>query len=546
MDLQQCLGSKNSKNIEDRLNRVCEDGYIDLVKAITSLGIIQKYDTKTLYYACKGGNIEAIKLIMLMCRLTNKSTDIKTMWIDGLKGICECKRNNDSIVDIFKLFVKKVPELDHWYWKEFVKSACNAGNLNLTKFILNQKQSATNFEHNINQGLLGACYGGNLEIAKFMLSQGAYVINKGLIAACINGHIGVMELMISEGAADWDYSLVVACGGGHIGIVEFMISKGSKNFRPSLIAACRGGHTEIVNLMIKKIEKIEKIKKEAMSVIDWDNGLIAACDGGNMGIVEFMIENGATNWTSGLRSACNGGHLKIVEFMETKGAVMSINDFEVVCQKHYVDIIKHYVLNYPENLSLSLLHTCRCGFIEIAELIISEEKKYDNIILDLNKALVASCRNGYSNVAKLLINKGASDWGKSLDVACKYDHIDCVRLILMHGKGSLTVETLSGELSNSLYFVRSVEVVVELINEGAVADVLDILRYQNSKKCKYYQLYRSCCVHLQFMQDKYECTKLIKKYPPYVLFINSRSKSNTRCSICRLPVELFRLLFKYL
>jgi len=139
------IGIKESelKDAKDLLRISCYDGSIRKINDGT-------YDWDLgLYYACKGGHIDIIE-----------------MMID--KG---AKKLNSELL-----------------------KACVGGHLEIVKLMI--KKGANDWKW----GLLNACYGGNIDIVRLIISNGANDWNNGLKCACQGGHMDIIELIIDKGA----------------------------------------------------------------------------------------------------------------------------------------------------------------------------------------------------------------------------------------------------------------------------------------------------------------------------------------------------------
>lgn len=132
--------TNKSKKISDCLNDMCARGIVDVVKSIIHSKVLDVYDINTLNYACKGGRVEIIDLVIKVCRLTNSAKNVHKMWLRGLEGAYE-----EGHINIVKQYTKNVTMcknmVDTYVWRTFtcncLKNACFSGNTELIDFFIN-------------------------------------------------------------------------------------------------------------------------------------------------------------------------------------------------------------------------------------------------------------------------------------------------------------------------------------------------------------------------------------------------------------------------
>jgi ankyrin repeat protein len=244
--------------------------------------------------ACKGGNMEIIKL------LYSKREDNKmegTLIYEGIKNIC-----SGGYVDIFKYYYKVLMELlkDIPDTRMMMKIVSCGNN--------NDNEILNFYNKDINDFLLVACKSRNLDLIKLLISMGVNDWNGGMKTALNENNTEVAELMITKGANDWSEGLIGACKNNNSSIINLMIEKGANNWNKGLYGACIGGHENIVNMMIEK------------GANNWNVGLFGASINGNIDIVNMMISRGANIFDACLIQAYNNHHMNIVELLLSRGA----------------------------------------------------------------------------------------------------------------------------------------------------------------------------------------------------------------------------------
>ncbi len=133
---------------DDLFENYCEKNNVIKIRKMIEIGL--DWDSG-LYYACKGGHIEIIKLM-----IKKGATRLDR----GLYGACE-----GGHLDIVKLMIEKGA-------------------------------------HNWNWGLVYACRGGYIDIVKLMIKKGTIVWNWGFEDACEYGHMDICKFLIEKGATE--------------------------------------------------------------------------------------------------------------------------------------------------------------------------------------------------------------------------------------------------------------------------------------------------------------------------------------------------------
>lgn len=505
---------KKTKKLVKCLVRVCEAGYIDLLKDTFNLNTSnRKTCEKALLHACKLGNVDIINLIFGACE-QKLGKYMNSAWYLSLSAACE-----DGQLEILKMYVHKLNNSYSFvFWSDCLEYACRSDNIKLVDFILCSKYADKEFSKHVatygdqiiidtlSNGLKFACKSGNTKMVEYMyklyehevLKKGTKYIYLGseLRAASYGGHLKIIEFLVEMlkkyGKFDSDIyntCFVEACAGGQLAIVEHMLSKHKVSLKCGLHNACEKGHVKIVKYLVSKgatnsntamsqaimggsvdiIKFLIDTSKNTGHVIKWNDHLCSVCDEGSLKLVKIMIENGATNYNEAMRYAC--GDFKASETCAGDDCFRSRNRSKIIEL-----LIKKGATNFNECLMVACYDSEYSSNINLkaAELMIKHGAT------NLNEALNESCPEGCSNpnICKLLINSGA-------------DVLDCLE------------------------------------------NILDFTLY-----CIY-------CKYVGIKPDMDHYNECLKYHTPYMLLIASRASANKR-GINRLPTELFRTLFLYI
>lgn len=491
----------------------CVNGDIDMV-----MHMLQNEDKKfknrhylleCIYKACEGGHPDVYEAIHLYNDIFSKFE--RNLLDCALRKAC--KRGN----------IKMINKIQETYTKLYndnvtldtiiasINGACEGGHLEL--FLLfttsvHPNPSVGNmfkreFPKQLNSLFGRVCGSGNAKMVKFFIKtyKENIELNTGLKNACLCGNLDIVKILVNKGAHNLDSGLINACLKGNIEIVKYMTHKGALASGNGNIfySACIGGNMEIINYMIEN---------GFNNLALWDLGLCGACQGGHMDIINHMIEKGANNWNEALSAAVKPGVNMISSIYKSEGAARLLKQLEII--KY---IIQKGALNFNTGDGLCLYCACYGGDIDFVKFLIKNINVNDN-----------------------------TDWNCALRYACRGGNIEAVRLMLKNG---------ATNLNNGLYNTSDAYVQYLLITEGAD----DVEYVSDTTDFKLYCLYCNCSG-----TKPYECKymTLLQEYPPCVLFIGSTVSRQRwsdgydgyggygkKCSVSRLPVELFRLLFAY-
>jgi hypothetical protein len=254
-----------------------------------------------MWYACKGGNIEIVQLVINQGTVKDPPTQFN--WNIGMQHACEGMGNCINI-----------ESTEHW---------------KIIKLLINKRAEAgenppTQFGWSC--GAIGACFGGNMQLVQFMIDQ----VTK--------------ENPPTNFDWDWDYLMQAACSGGNMEIVQFIINQGNEEVHPvqfdwneGMQLACLNGHVEIVQFIINKGNEIVPPVQ-----FNWNDGMCSAY----VEVQEQIIESVRLK------------HIKIVGIMITEGA----NDWDQFKYTNDLDIYKIYcgkVSNYnTDKLNKLIISGC--------------------------------------------------------------------------------------------------------------------------------------------------------------------------------------------
>lgn len=499
--------------------------------------------SNVLTIACKGGYHEAIEKIYKILKNTRDyETYSNQIWDSSMVAACKGGK-----LDIFKLYEKHVKYDEDFIVHAFI-NACESGNIQMAKYIMTtstNKYPKFDWSFWFEWDLVIGCRSGNVEIVKLFVENGAWNYDSGMYEACKHNYIDIVKFLISRHECEDEcYMECIYEAGcqGHLETVNLLIENGANDWTEGFNGGCAGGNIDIINLMIAK------------GANNWSEGMKYACEGGHVDVVKIMIAKGATNWSEGMKYACKGGKLETVKLMIEQGFKNWNGGLEYV-REHvkydsisidighfgysdddtddnfdgYRDIIKLMIMNGATNCGRILLRLCEVGCIGVIK------RELVNFSQNFGKSLIYACSRGDIESVKIFIENGAIVCEEGLLVSCEKGNCDLVRLILEHRKFEPKI------LDNCLKIVctkygDNIDMIILLI--GAGAGDLKCL-----KNIDDYRLYHKYCKHADIVPNIGKSLRLLKDYPPYIMFIGS--KNIKKCSVSRLPVELFKLLTQY-
>ncbi len=219
-----------------------------------------------------------------------------------------CKNNELSFVKfLFSHHIYKEHINDYQVKNDGFIAACESGNLDIIRFLLNSKNADINYENNL--GFKSACEFGQLEVVKYLLysEELKEVANiyangqEGLLMAAYKGRLDVVKFLlethlkkdnIQARLLNTNEAFKMACIGGHIDLVEYLMSnneipKIDPNYQKdaALIKSCYYGNFKMVKYLLESDLFRDKYK------IEGDDNLVIvnACLSKNTDLVEYLL-----------------------------------------------------------------------------------------------------------------------------------------------------------------------------------------------------------------------------------------------------------------
>lgn len=291
--------------------------------------------------------------------------------------------------------------------------ACSAGQLDVVKFILDQKVP-TSYD-----ALWHACLCPlpvSKEIVQLLLERRTSVdVNeeRALRMSCFRGRQDLVELLLDAGAnihVRDDEALRNASKQGHLGVVQLLLDRGANvhaKENDALCLASEGGHLDVVRLLLDR--------------------------GANVYAKGFSVctSNGAA-----LRLACAHQHLAVIELLLDRGADVR-NVYVDVCstRKLNVEVLKMLVtrgLNLSNHNWRNYVYATaiEIGNLEIIRLLLVAKADINYLLQN------AACSPGKINIVTFLLDEGAdadSNDSIALKNACYSGQPDIVKLLLSRG-----------------------------------------------------------------------------------------------------------------
>lgn len=402
---------------------------------------------------------------------------------------------------------KKTAHIHYNFTNLCMKTACEANNLEAIQILLSYQIRSQQHKSRREQYFTMTSY---VELAMvYACKYSDIVIIDYLSNVCkIKNRRGYERV--------WIKCLISICESGKVNLFKFYVNKILQHipfgfYDDCFTAACASGNLEMIDFIISC---------GTDHINFWNNGLIGACRGGHKQISDMMIMKGANNFGNCLYEACIGGNEEIFSFMFNKNipnSIQMLDAFFMAACKHDNSAIAKFILKrnmFDSNLYLT--YACYYGILEVIPLLIKSGAN------NWNTGLINACycygerHERHEKIVSIMLDKGATNYneayrinmsiGKSLNI-----------FILMYRKWS---NVLLHELDEDETFLYS------------------------------YRVYHTYCKHKKInptINIKYNYLDLMQQHPPYVLFINSKGTNvDKNCFVNKLPVELFRLLFRYL
>jgi len=145
MEILNLIISNRKKDWDWLSKYVDQERYIDIVL------------NTWLYYACKGGHLDIVKLM-------NKNG--VENFNDGLNGACK-----GGHIKIVKLIIEQGENDFDWIWFWSIGVACKRGHIDIVKLLIEKCYGLE-----LVAGLLNACKGGHLDIVKLMIEKEVMIL----------------------------------------------------------------------------------------------------------------------------------------------------------------------------------------------------------------------------------------------------------------------------------------------------------------------------------------------------------------------------------
>lgn len=447
--------------------------------------------------ACSEGNVCEVD-----CMLRKESKKLKTriFLTKCLKNACEGNHIGvcETLVQYLAPIIKGYSD---YIWSIF-KHAVKTNRLNIFKTYL---QYVPMDDQLSNTCLYKACKFGNIYFINFMLNKiggkiTENILNVCLKYVCMSGNFENVNMIIKLGATDWNCGLIGASQGNNVNMVKYMRSKGAKF-----------------------------------------NDFSKACQGGNIEIINYFIHNGVLNWELGFCGACRGKNIEIIKLIMDKSPTPNRNISDGcmydMTRKNNIEIMKFFFDQgfTISNLAYYTCYACRHGSTQLAKIMIDKcvitGISFDNY--NMCMCLYYACSNNDHELVNFLIEKGDTNWNEGLLGSCIGGHVELVKLMIKYGATNINEGMNMSDLEND-------DVIITLINNGAN-------NLNKLKKSTNFRLFRSWCKFKNITQyhKNVRYLKYIARHPPYVLMVGCRSSKNVKCSVKRMPDEMFVLLNRY-
>ncbi|XP_076377912.1 uncharacterized protein LOC143259463 [Megalopta genalis] len=385
------------------------------------------------------------------------------------KGICRFVF--DNLYNPYKIL-----NVDDNSGMTVLHTAAKYGNLEIVKFLINEKGADFNAKDNEGMTILHTAAGyGNLEIVKFLINEKGADFNAKdnegmtiLHTAVKYGNLEIVKFLINKKGDDFNAKdinrmkiLHTAARYGKLEIVKFLINEKRADFDAEdingmtvLHAAAESVNWEIVKFLINE-------KGADCNVQDMNGMTIlhTAAMYGNLEIVKFLINEKRADFNAEdiagmtvLRMAAVSGNWEIVKFLiNEKGADFTVKGYEGTTILHIaamygnLEIVKFLInekgadFNAKDNNGMTVLHTAaENGNLEIVKLLINE-KRADFNAKDNNGMTIlhTAARYGNLEIVKFLINEKGADFNAEdidgmtvLQMAAKFGNWEIVKFLI--------------------------------------------------------------------------------------------------------------------
>ncbi|XP_067660836.1 ankyrin repeat domain-containing protein 50-like [Haliotis asinina] len=451
--------SKNMLDINGRVTcgktavmMAAENRHKEMVEFLVDQGadvsLVDGTGDNILHCACRGGNAEVVKYILLQEKVDINSLGHhqKTpLMIAGERGHTEvlqlflhracCDGRADVVKELLLLNLVDINRRGRQRMTS-VMLAAKHGHIEVVELLIKYGADLTLKDEKSNNILHIASDGGQFDVMKYVLSLNSVNVNirgrggrRPVMIAAEKGYKEMVELLVRHkanlllGDRRGDNTLHRACNGGHFDVVKYILSlnsvdinsRGWNGRRPVMIAAEKG-YQEMVELLEKHGANL------LLSDRRGDNTLHRACCGGHFDVVKYILSLNSVDINSRgwlrrtpVMEAAEKGHKEVVELLVKHGADLSLyeksgrNILHNACYRGLYDIVKYV-------LSLKSVDINSRGWKKRTPVMVAAER-------------------GYKKVVELLVKNEANlslrdeDGKNILDLAHKREHLQIVQYV---------------------------------------------------------------------------------------------------------------------
>lgn len=443
------------------------DAHLREVENLKSTTDILKYRYTGVRYgiraACRHGHLPTIELILSTIQRWNQTPSHRDMcakiyrhdeirsYVTGLTLInmilnemfsFACYGGNMPAIELIVEFIHRfdIHAIIKWNWG--LERACRGGHLDVVKWCLSRLKNKDKFS-SLKHAMGSACSHGHMAVVEFMIDTIINLCrddkdrektwNFGLAYACKDGQVPIIDRMMkifnTHDTLNIDVKMCLryACRGGHLHVIERMSQLIPSDhelmidcWKAGLRDAIRGGHLPAIELILQLLEE-----HDILRAIEWKHIFSWACGTGNLPIIEILADLiGRTDqgdlrlWMWGLRSACRkDGKMETVEYIlniiDRMSERAAINWGEVLissCNQNNIQLIEFALQRMDERqqpkrryLQDGLVEACGAGHIPVVEYI-------SQCLLDSNEP----------NSSEFF------DWNYGLRKACKFNRVPMI------------------------------------------------------------------------------------------------------------------------
>ncbi|XP_067653150.1 putative ankyrin repeat protein RF_0381 [Haliotis asinina] len=283
------------------------NGHRDVVKFLVGVGadvsLVDSEGNNVLHWACIGGDLETVKLIVSM-----NAVDINS------RG---------------------------WYSKTPVMVAAQLGHRNVVKFLVGTGADVSLGDSDGDNVLHLACIGGDLETVKLIVSMNVLDINSReqynmtpVMMAAGKGFSDMVKFLVGRGAdvslgdSDGDNVLHYACFGGDLEIVELIVSMNvldinsrGRYSRTPVMRAAEKGNRDVVEFLVGRGADLALVSSYGNNILH-----LASREGHletvklilSMNVVDINARN--NNGQTATDTARREGHQRVVGLLVSRGA----------------------------------------------------------------------------------------------------------------------------------------------------------------------------------------------------------------------------------